>query len=101
MKLSPFLPFFHDGFTGYGFNRIEHFEELRMRGVRMRMVMKSFLMKPLHIMSQAQMEFAKQYMERSNSSAEILYRRLQKRWSDMYSGIHNTTFCSGDETQFV
>lgn len=101
MKLSPVLPFFHDGFTGYGFNRIEHFEELRMRGARMRLVMNSFLLKPLHVMSLAQVEFAKQYAERSNSSAEVLYRRLQKRWSEMYDGIRSTPFCDDGETQFA
>ena len=101
MKLSPVLPFFHDGFTGYGFNRIEHFEELRMRGARMRLVMNSFLLKPLHVMSLAQVEFAKQYAERSNSSAEVLYRRLQKRWSELYDGIRSTPFCDGGETQFA
>ena len=32
MKLSPWLPFYVDTFLDYGFNRVEHFENLRLKG---------------------------------------------------------------------
>ena len=97
MKLSPTLPFFHDGFTGYGFNHIEHFEELRLRGVRMKLLMDGFLLKPPHAMSVYQEEFMRQYVERSNSSMEVLYRRLQTKWSEVYEEIHGVGFCDDGE----
>lgn len=95
------LPFFHDGFTGYGFNHIEHFEELRLRGVRMKLLMDGFLLKPPHAMSVYQKEFMRQYVERSNSSMEVLYRRLQTKWSEVYEEIHGVDFCDDGETHLA
>ena len=43
MRLSPWLPFFHDSFIDYGFNHIEHFENLRLKGAKFYIIEGSFL----------------------------------------------------------
>ena len=67
----------------------------------MKLLMDGFLLKPPHAMSVYQEEFMRQYVERSNSSMEVLYRRLQTKRSEVYEEIHGVGFCDDGETHLA
>lgn len=46
MRISPNLPFYHDGFIDYGFNQIAYFEHLRLRGYQMQILGDGYLIDP-------------------------------------------------------
>ena len=104
------LPLFDERFINYGFNKIQYFEHLRLRGARLYLIAQSFAVDMPHpewasqqemsCSSQFRTAYVSRYVGRAVSSMETMYKKHQRKWAEKYAKTKKVQICRRTETMY-
>ena len=110
VKLTADTPLYEEGYINYGFNKIQYFEHLRLRGTRLYLIAQSFAVDMPHpewasqqemsCSSQFRTAYVSRYVGRAVSSMETMYKKHQRKWAEKYAKTKKVQVCRRTEKMY-
>ena len=111
VKLTPTTPVYEEGYIYYGFNKIQYFEHLRLRGARIYLIAQSFAVDMPHpewarvgavmCSSSFRTAYVSKYVGRAVSSMELLYKKQRNKWMKKYADTKKVHVCRRKEKMYA